>query len=125
VNWVWIESAEVEAAHDEMIAIYGGADGVRDLGALEGALGRPPNLAAYGNPDTADLAALYAIGVAKCHAFVEGNKRTAWATARAFLILNGYRVEHQREDVIRLMLNIAEGLIEAEGVAAWFRERMR
>jgi death on curing protein len=80
---------------------------------------------AYGNPDAADLAALYAIGVAKCHAFVEGNKRTAWATARAFLILNGFKLEFRREDAVRLMVDIAKGLLDAEGVAAWFRERMR
>ncbi|MEI9905637.1 MAG: type II toxin-antitoxin system death-on-curing family toxin [Asticcacaulis sp.] len=59
---------------------------------LTSALARPQNLAAYGNPDVAALAAAYAYGLAKNHGFVDGNKRTAWIAARLFLADNGYRL---------------------------------
>ena len=64
-------------------------DGVRDPGAIESALARPLNLAGYGAPDAAALAAAYAYGLAKKHGFLDGNKRTAWVVARLFLADNG------------------------------------
>ena len=65
---------------------------VRDLSLLLSALARPQNLAAYGNPDIADLAASYAVGIARNHAFLDGNKRTAWVVAETFLLKNGYKL---------------------------------
>ena len=75
-------------------------DGVRDPGPVESALARPANLARYGNPDAADLAAAYAYGIAKNHGFLDGNKRTAWVTARLFLADNGRRLEFDPADAI-------------------------
>ena len=69
------------AAHGEQLAEHGGAEGVRDAGALDGAMTRPRNLANYGEPDAAALAAAYAFGIARNHPFVDGNKRTAAVVA--------------------------------------------
>ena len=66
--------------------------GLRDENALESALARAENKAHYGAPSVADLAAAYIFGIARNHAFVDGNKRTAIVAAGAFLIINGYRL---------------------------------
>jgi death on curing protein len=90
--WRWVGLAAVHAIHDRQLAEHGGLPGVRDFGAIESALARPQNLAAYGEPDAADLAAAYAYGLARNHGFADGNKRTAWVVARVFLADNGYRL---------------------------------
>jgi len=91
--WRWIGATVVFAVHDRQIAQHGGRDGVRDLGTVESALARPQNLQAYGNPDTVDLAAAYAFGLARNHGFHDGNKRTAWIVARLFVADNGTRIK--------------------------------
>ncbi len=98
-------------------------DGVRDPGLVESALARPANLARYGNPDAADLAAAYAYGIAKNHGFLDGNKRTAWVTARLFLADNGRRLEFDPAAAIRTMERVAAGRIGEVELAAWFRSR--
>ena len=96
-------------------------DGVRDPGLVESALARPANLVHYGNPDAADLAAAYAYGIAMNHGFLDGNKRTAWVTARLFLADNGRRLEFDPADAIRTMERVAAGRIGEAELAAWFR----
>ena len=83
-QWRWIRLSVVLAIHDRQLAEYAGPDDIRDLKIIESALARPLNLAAYGDPDAADLAAAYAHGLASNHGFVDGNKWTAWVTARLF-----------------------------------------
>ena len=124
-EWQWVERAAVLAAHDQLLAVYGGSEGV-SLDGLEGALGRPQHLVAYGvpEPDIADLAALYAVGIAKAHAFVDGNKRTAWASARAFLRLNGFTLRFEKTAAVLLMVDIADDRVDQTAVAAWFRDRL-
>ena len=61
----------------------------QDQGLLESALARPLQLAHYGKPDAADLAASHAFGIARNHPFIDGNKRTAFIAAELFLALNG------------------------------------
>ena len=119
----WVESSVVFAIHDRQLAEHGGMDGVRDPGLVESALARPANLARYGNPDAADLAAAYAYGIAMNHGFLDGNKRTAWVTARLFLADNGRRLEFDPADAIRTMEHIASGRIGEAELAAWFRSR--
>ncbi len=83
----------LELLHSESIAAHGGADGLRDEGLFESALSRPQNLFAYeGATDVARLAASYAFGLAKNHAFIDGNKRVAFIAAVLFLRLNGHRL---------------------------------
>src|SRR4051794_28831496 len=88
--WIWVADEVALAAHAEQIAEHGGGEGVRDRGALESAMARPRNPAAYGNPDAASLAAAYAFGIARNHPFVDGNKRIAAVVSETFLLLNGF-----------------------------------
>ena len=114
----------ISAVHDRQISEHGGSEGIRDAGGIESALARPVNLASYGEPDAADLAAAYAYGIAKNHGFVDGNKRTAWIAARLFLADNGCRLRFDPLDAIRIMQGVAGGTIREPALAAWFRERL-
>lgn len=75
--------------HDESLAEHGGASGIRDAGLLDSARARPLNLAAYGTPDFAELAASYAVALCKNHPFVDGYKRVGFLALGLFLYLNG------------------------------------
>lgn len=108
--------------HEESLAEHGGAAGLRDEGLLESALARPLNLLAYGEPDHADLAAAYGVGVAKNHAFVDGNKRAAFLCVGLFLALNGWRLRATQADATLTMLAVAAGRMDEAGFAAWLRE---
>ncbi len=124
-EWIWIETAVAEAVHERQLAEHGGPAGVRDPGALESALARPRNLAAYGEPDAAALAAAYGFGIARNHAFIDGNKRTAWVLARLFLTANAKTLNFAREDAIATFLALAAGEMSEAELADWFRERVR
>lgn len=120
----WIGFEVLQAIHERQIDEHGGADGIRDLGVIESALARPINLARYADPDAADLAAAYALGLAKNHCFVEGNKRSGWVAARLFLADNDYRIEFEPADAIRTMEAVAAGSMGEADLAAWFRDRV-
>jgi death on curing protein len=120
----WVSLKAVLAAHDRLLAEYGGAEGVIDLGGLEGALDRPKNLAAYGDPDISELTAMYAMAIAKAHAFVDGNKRTAWSTAGAFLRLNGYTLAFNKVEAVPLMVAVADDTVAFAALAEWFHSRL-
>ena len=124
-QWRWVGVNVVLAIHDRQLAEHGGADGIRDRNAIESALARPLNLAAYGNPDAADLAAAYAYGLASNHGFLDGNKRTAWVAARLFLADNGQRLEFDPLDAIRIMEDVAGGRIREADLAGWFRRHLK
>ncbi|MGA7522526.1 MAG: type II toxin-antitoxin system death-on-curing family toxin [Acidobacteriaceae bacterium] len=122
----WVLESVVLALHDEQIAEHGGAAGLRDESLLLSALARPRNMAAYGDPDRADLAAAYTVGIARNRAFVDGNKRTAIVVAAGvFLPLNDYELNASNEDIVRTMLAVADGSLAEDRLAAWFREWMR
>ena len=123
-KWRWVGPEVAHAIHDRQLAQHGGLDGVRDPGAIESALARPQNLAAYENPDAAQLAAAYAFGLARNHGFGDGNKRTAWVIARLFLADNGYKLTFNSMDAIKAMEGVAAGTIGEDQLAAWFRARM-
>ena len=97
----------------------------RDAGLLESALARPQNLAAYGDPDVAALAAAYAFGIAKNHPFIDGNKRTSAVISRLFLRLNGYDVNASETDRLRVWLELAAGQIDEETLINWFRSNIQ
>ncbi len=124
-NWRWVDSNVVFAIHDRQLAEHGGLDGIRDRGAIESALSRPVNLAQYGNPDAARLAAAYAFGIARNHGFLDGNKRTAWVTARLFLADNGLRLKVDPVDAIQTMENVAGGVVDEKILADWFRSHIK
>lgn len=120
----WVIKAVVLAIHDEQLAEHGGLSGTRDIGLLELALARPQNLAAYGNPDIAALAAAYAFGIAKNHAFVDGNKRTSSVVTSTFLALNGYDIV--ADDLTRLdvWIKLGEGKMTEEELVIWLRSNI-
>ena len=120
-EWVWIDPAVVLAVHEEQLAEHGGSPGVRDMGLLESALARPMNLAAYGEPDVAELAASYGFGIARNHPFVDGNKRTAFVSVELFLRLNGYRLSADDSACVLTMLAVAPGEMDEANFADWLR----
>jgi death-on-curing protein len=103
---------------------HGGAAGVRDAGLLDSALARPLQLATYGEPDAAELAASYAFGLARNHPFVDGNKRTAFVVLELFLALNGLGLEADDAACVLMMLALAAGELDEPTLAAWIRARL-
>jgi death on curing protein len=108
--------------HGESLAEHGGGEGIRDEGLLESALARPLNLELYGQPDFAELAASYGFGLAKNHAFVDGNKRAYFLAVGLFLYLNGYRLNATQADATLTVLGLAAGDISEAEFAAWIRQ---
>jgi death-on-curing protein len=119
--WRWIDRAVLIAIHDMQLAEHGGGTGLRDANLLESALAKPENLAAYGEPDVAALAAAYGYGISRNHAFIDGNKRTALVAAELFLQLNGWRLVVDDADCVLTMLAVATGDITEDAFADWLR----
>lgn len=94
---------------------------MRDVGLLASAMARPQNLALYGTPDAADLAAAYAFGIARNHPFVDGNKRTAAVVSETFLGLNGYALRASDAELVVAMVSLAAGELSEAELADWFR----
>ena len=119
---VWIDERDTLALHDRLLALDGGAAGVRNRGLLQSALARPQQLHAYGDdPDTVDMAAAYAGGIARNHPFVDGNKRTAFVVGVLFLEINGYRFAASEEDATQAVLGLADGTIDETSFIRWLR----
>jgi len=121
---IWIPVEVVRALHQRQLAEHGGAQGIRDEALLDSALTRPLQLWSYGNPapDLCALAASYAFGLAKNHAFFDGNKRTAYVVYRLFLSRNGLEVNASKEERYLSMWKLASGEHSEESFAAWLRE---
>jgi len=113
-----------EAAHAEQLAEHGGPAGVRDAGALDSAMMRPRNLATFGEPDAAALAAAYAFGIARNHPFVDGNKRTAAVMMETFLVLNGRALIASDAELVVAILALAAGDLDEDELSDWLRERL-
>ena len=118
----WISRQDVEFIHDGVIEIGGGARGLRDPSLLESALARPQNLYAYGETDTFHLAASYAEAISRNHAFIDGNKRTAFQTAYQFLKDNGHQLIKARGvEHAEMMEQLGQGKITREDAANHLR----
>ena len=116
----WVAIDVVLAIHEAQLAEHGGATGIRDRALLESALAHPKNLFAYStNLSLNRLAASLAVGIAKNHAFLDGNKRTAWVICALFLELNGVAVVSDSAEVVSAMLAAADGKFTEEGFALW------
>ena len=123
-EWIWVRQDVVLALHDEQIAEHRGLSGIRDAALVESALARPLNLAAYGEPDAADLAAAYAFGLARNHPFADGNKRSAAVVALTFLLLNDVAFEITEAELVVMTMALAAGDLSEEEVARWFRDHI-
>ena len=119
----WVTRQLVEYIHEGVIEIGGGAHGLRDAALLESALARPQNLHAYGETDIFELAASYAEGIARNHAFVDGNKRTAFFVASDFLEQNGYELRSAvNQEHADMMVELGQGNITRQEAAEHLRK---
>jgi death-on-curing protein len=123
-SWTWLDAQVLLAAHDEQIREHGGAEGLRDVGLFESALARPQNLVAYGDPDAPALAAAYAFGLAKNHAFADGNKRIALIALELFLALNGFELTADDGQCVMVILSVASSAFGEDELADWIRRNV-
>ena len=120
----WVAYDVVLAIHEAQLAEHGGSAGIRDQGLPHSALAHPQNLYAYSEHVTLpQLAASYAISLAKNHAFIDGNKRTAWVVCAVFLELNGVPVTMGQATVVTTMLGVASGTISEGEFAHWLENQ--
>ena len=123
--WRWLSSDVLYVVHAEQLAEHGGLVGLRDANALESALARAEQLAHYGSPDGAELAAAYGFGIARNHPFSDGNKRTAFVATELFLVLNGFELQATDADCVITMLGLAAGDSDEASFAAWIRAHIQ
>ena len=117
----WLTYAQVVRIHAEQLALFGGPPGILDEGLLASAIDRPRNKRAYGERDLSGLAAAYAFGIARNHAFVDGNKRTAFAAMMIFLAKNGVAFAPSPGEAVRMILELAAGTRGEAALADWIR----
>lgn len=110
---------EVVAIHDEMVRIFGGTPGLRDAVMLESAVGRQLQTATYGTCDIPNIAASLAFGITKNHAFLDGNKRTAFGAMVAFLDKNAVEFDCDPVEVQQVFVELAAGTIGERDMVDW------
>lgn len=121
----WLSPVQVLSVHADQIQAHGGSLGLRDRGLFESALERPRNRFRYEpDSDLAALAAAYGFGLSSNHAFVDGNKRVAFQAMYLFLGLNGFRIDSSEEEVVSLILSLANGDLDEPALAAWLRTHL-
>jgi death-on-curing protein len=119
---IWIEQRDALALHDRLVALHGGASGLRDEGLLISALARPQQHFAYAeSADVVDMAAAYTAGIVRNHPFVDGNKRTGFVVGILFLELNGYRFTASEGDAAQMVIALAAGTIDEHAYSAFLR----
>jgi death-on-curing protein len=119
---LWIEERDALVLHDRLLALHGGAAGLRDGGLLQSALARPRQMHVYADaPDTIDLAAAYTAGLVRNHPFIDGNKRVGFVVGILFLELNGYIFAASEADAAQAVLALAAGTIDEAGYASFLR----
>lgn len=123
---IWITERETLILHDRLIALHGGAPGIRDQGLLKSALARPQQILAYGeSPDVMAMAAAYTSGIVNNHPFIDGNKRTGFLIGALFLEVNGYRLTASEEDAANAVLGMAASTLNESEYAAFLRANVR
>jgi death-on-curing protein len=124
---IWIEDKIIIAVHGRQISEHGGSAGIRDEGTLASALARPKQKWAYGGPDIdyPALAAAYIFGIARDHAFIDGNKRTAAVIGELFLVLNGLTLAASDMDLYPVCMAVASGEMGEDELTHWLRDNIR
>ncbi len=118
---VWLTTKQVLAFNEKLITLFGGLDsGLKNENLLESAVARPQQKFTY-NSDTSlyGLAASYAFGISKAHAFADGNKRTAYVSTYAFLRLNGITLSPPQEEIVENMVRLASDDMSESDFAKW------
>ncbi len=108
--------------HSKLIERYGGSHGLRDQGALESALAAAQNRYFYEESDLAACAATYVYHLSQTHAFIDGNKRIAWAVAILFLEMNGIILTVPENEAEEICLCIAAGQMTRDEVERHFTQ---
>lgn len=119
---LWITFEQAIAIHSRQLRRFGGAPGLRDEGMLRSALERPINKWRYEQAELAELASAYAFGLAKNHAFVDGNKRIAFMAMVTFLLKNGVAFGPDPAQSTKIILALAAGEISEESLTRWIRD---
>jgi death-on-curing protein len=123
---IWIDERDALALHDRLLALHGGAAGLRDAGLLKSALARPQqHFANAESADIMDMATAYTAGVVRNHPFIDGNKRTGFVVGILFLELNGYHFRASEEDAAQAVLELAAGNVDETGYAAFLRANVK
>jgi death-on-curing protein len=119
---IWVDERDVLTLHDRLLALHGGAQGLRDDNLLKSALARPHQYYAYaGDPDIIHMSALYTAGIVRNHPFVDGNKRTGFVVGILFLELNGYRFTATEENAAQAVLDLAAGTLDESAYTDFLR----
>jgi death-on-curing protein len=118
----WITYEQAIAIHSRQLRRFGGAPGLRDEGILRSALERPINKWRYEQSELAERAAAYAFGLAKNHAFVDGNKRVAFMSMMIFLVKNGVRFDPAPAHATAIILSLAAGEVSEKSLARWIKD---
>ena len=119
---IWISYEQAIAIHARQLRRFGGAPGLRDEGMLRSALERPINKWSYQQVSLTELAAAYVFGLAKNHAFVDGNKRIAFMAMMVFLRRNGIAFAPDPAQATTIVLALAAGEVSEESLTRWIRD---
>ncbi|NOY72322.1 MAG: type II toxin-antitoxin system death-on-curing family toxin [Gammaproteobacteria bacterium] len=119
---VWVVKQLVISAHKMLLSEYGGSSGLRDRALLDSAIARPQQRFSY-EPESSifELATSYSYGLAKNHAFVDGNKRIAFTVAAVFLEINGSHFNAPESEVVVIFENLASNNITENEITDWFK----
>jgi death-on-curing protein len=119
---VWIDERDALVLHDRLLALHGGAGGLRDGGLLQSAVARPQQQYAYAKiADIIDMATPYTAGIVRNHPFLDGNKRTGFVVGILFLELNGYHFVASEEDAAQSVLQLAAGTLDEADYSSFLR----
>jgi death on curing protein len=121
---LWVTYEQAIAIHSRQLRRFGGAPGLRDEGMLRSALERPINKWRYEQATSDELAAAYAFGLAKNHAFVDGNKRIAFMAMMVFLHKNGVAFSPDPAEATTIILSLAAGEVSEQSLARWIRDNL-
>ncbi len=124
---LYVSIGQVLALHEALARDFGGSSALRDRGLLESAVARPAMT--FGGEDLyADVAAKAAAlmhSLVLNHPFVDGNKRIGCAAAEFFVERNAFLLTAADQELIDMTLAVAEGKVEIEALAIWFRQRLQ
>jgi death-on-curing protein len=125
----WLDVAEIVGLHETIMRGMGWSPApLRDEGGLESAVMRPRMAARYEDADLIRQAAVLAVGISQAQAFVDGNKRTAYAALETFLYVNGVRLSIDPVTIARELERVAEAedrRLAAEAFESWLRTAMK
>ena len=120
----FLDIVEVLYIHADQIERYGGDAGIRDARLLESAVAMPQSTfgGEFLHRDVYEMGAAYLFHIVQNHPFVDGNKRTGAAAALVFLELNGVSIDAAEEDLVVLVLNVAQSRADKACIAEFLRE---